>query len=682
MEIFYGILVLLLIIGVSNIINHFLPFIPVPLFQVALGVILAVFSPTLNISLEPELFFVLFVAPLLFNDGKHVPRDELWNLRAPILLLALGLVFTTVFVVGYIINWMIPSIPLPAAFALAAILSPTDAVAVGALAGRINLPKNIKHLLEGEALMNDASGLVAFKFAIAATVTGVFSLHEATISFFIIALGGILSGALIAFLIIRFRVFLRHLGMEDVTMHMLIQILTPFVIFLIAEHFGFSGILAVVAGGIVHAIEKDATESVDLKMQVVSSSTWSVILFILNGLVFIILGLQIPDVVNVIFKDEAFNNYQVIGYIVMISISLYVLRFLWIVIFSEGVWILKKSKKRNKSSLKAYILTSISGVRGTVTLAGAFSIPLVLRDGTAFPGRDLIIFISAGVILFTLITASVFLPIFSDKRVPTAVNNEDKEKVAKIKLIRYVIYTLKMEMNEENREAVLSVVSDYRHILKSFNRGKTKNRLNTSSQSEIQIHLIGIKAEQQEIQSLLERGKIDIEVAYKMKNILNHTEMLLSNRFKMRVVSFILSNVAKTKYFAQKLSSKKCSSRRIFDLGGLREIRTHTLNVAIEAIRNQINDENRESSLSVITHYDEIIQKFRYSLKDRKDDVHYEKLKKEIQLKALQVARDRVQLLYKDGAITFETASKLRQFINQNEALTLEQENLADAFNL
>ena len=308
METFLVIFVLLILIGVSNVINHLIPSIPVPLIQIILGALIAVVPSGIHVSLEPELFFVLFVAPLLFNDGKRIPREELWHLRAPILLLALGLVFATVLVGGYVIYWLIPAIPLPAAFALAAILSPTDAVAVGAISGRVRLPRNIMHLLEGEALMNDASGLVAFKFAIAAMVTGVFSLTQATLSFFVIAVGGLLGGALMAFLIIKLSVLLRRLGMEDFTIHMLIQILTPFAIYLTAEHFKVSGILAVVAGGIIYAIERDHAKAPTMKLQVVSASTWSVILFILNGLVFILLGLQIPDVAVVIFNRLFFKT--------------------------------------------------------------------------------------------------------------------------------------------------------------------------------------------------------------------------------------------------------------------------------------------------------------------------------------------------------------------------------------
>lgn len=148
----------------------------------------------------------------------------------PILLLALGLVFMTVFAIGSLIHWLIPSIPWPAAFALAAILSPTDVVAVSSISSRVKMPEQIMHVLEGEGLMNDASGLVAFKFAVAATVTGAFSITEASGSFFIISVGGFRRCPL-ALIVIQLRTFIRRLGMDDVTIHMLIQLLTPFVIF-------------------------------------------------------------------------------------------------------------------------------------------------------------------------------------------------------------------------------------------------------------------------------------------------------------------------------------------------------------------------------------------------------------------------------------------------------------------
>lgn len=478
LDIFLVVLVLLTIIAISNIVNRFIPFIPVPLIQVALGILAASFPQGLHFELNTELFFVLFIAPLLFNDGKRTPRAELWNLRAPILLLALGLVFATVIVGGYTIHWMIPAIPLAAAFGLAAILSPTDVVAVSALSGRVKMPKGILRLLEGEGLMNDASGLVAFKFAIAAAVTGAFSLAQAAVSFVFISLGGLLCGVVISFLIIRFRLFLRRLGMQDVTMHMLIQILTPFVIYLAAEEIGVSGILAVVAGGITHAVEQDRLESTMIKLQIVSSSTWNIILFILNGLVFVILGTQIPDVISVIFNDTAISNMKVIGYILVITFTLMLLRFLWVLFFWNGKWFFNKDQNIYKPGLRSTLLISISGVRGAVTLAGSFSIPYFLEDGTPFPERNLILFLAAGVILCTLVIATVVLPILTEKE------EEDEERNKKLltarrKLIKTALQTIKEDMNETNKTASLAVIAEYNEKMKNlrFQQYTSSNRI-------------------------------------------------------------------------------------------------------------------------------------------------------------------------------------------------------------
>ncbi len=677
METFLVILVLLAIIGVSNVINHLIPFIPVPLIQIALGALVAVSPSGIHISLHPELFFVLFVAPLLFNDGKRIPREELWHLRAPILLLALGLVFATVFIAGYVIYWLVPSIPLPAAFALAAILSPTDAVAVTSLTGRVHLPKRILHLLEGEALMNDASGLVAFKFAIAATVTGVFSLAQATFSFFVIAVGGLFAGALMAFLIIRLSVLLRRAGMEDFTIHMLIQILTPFAIYMVAEHFKVSGILAVVAGGIIHAVERDITKVPTMKLQIVSASTWSMILFVLNGLVFILLGLQIPDVAVAIFKNANISNMLGLEYIIILSIMLILLRFAWISLFWKGSDLLKKKKNRRKGGgmWKPIVITSLSGVRGAVTLAAAFSIPLVLQDGSPFPERDLIIFLAAGVILFTLITASLLLPLLSKKDEP--LGNQSKERFTKdikIKILKTVIEELKQEINDQNRQAVSAVIADYNWLLRSIRQEDIPHRPGIrDNRAEMEIRLLALRAERKELQSLLESGKINREAADRSNEVLNHIEALLSNGLKARLAIplLILKRVA-TKIF----SRHKISAQEEFE--AVREVKISTSKAAVSAIKEQMNEENEKIALGVISHYNEVVENLYGNFRKPGAGSEFQRQKKEMGFKAIQIERAEVQKLFESGAITRETAVRLRQFINYTEASMLEMESIVD----
>ncbi|WP_025701140.1 Na+/H+ antiporter, partial [Paenibacillus forsythiae] len=591
METFSTVLVLLALIGISKIVNRFIPFVPVPLIQIGFGVAAAAFPWGIHLTLEPELFFVLFIAPLLFNDGRRTPRAELWNLRAPILLLALGLVFATVLVGGYAIHWMIPSIPVAAAFALAAILSPTDAVAVGALAGRagrVHLPKSIHRVLEGESLMNDASGLVAFKFAVAAAVTGVFSLPQAIGSFILIAAGGLLAGAVLSFLLIRLSVFIRRLGMEDVTVHVLLQILTPFLIYLVSEELGVSGILAVVAGGIVQAIEKDRTDSPQYKLQLVSASIWSVLLFILNGMVFLILGISIPDVVSVIYRDTAVDNLTVALYVLAITALLIALRFLWVYLFC--VWG-ARFKNRSQPTMRAMAITSVSGVRGAVTLAGAFSIPLVLEDGSPFPERDLIIFLAAGVILTSLLVASVLLPLIARKEEDS---REELEQAARSQIMETGMAILRGAMTEGSRAAVVPAAAGLPDALPALPEIQD-NRLVRDPEAEygkrcaLKARLTGLQAERRELSGLIAQGVIPPETGQTIMELLDHKEVLLARGLDSQL-RLSLGKLARlfTGIFS-KLPQGADGVGVLAD-GSIREARIGMCRAAIDAIQEEMDE--------------------------------------------------------------------------------------------
>lgn len=676
MEFFLVILALLLMIGASNVINHFIPFVPVPLIQIALGVILALLPLGIHVQMETELFLLLFIAPLLFNDGKNVPRTALWKLRAPILVLALGLVFVTVWAGGYLINWLIPSIPLPAAFALAAILSPTDVVAVSALASRVKLPKSIMHLLEGEGLMNDASGLVAFKFAVVATVTGVFSIVDATFSFIWIAVGGFVGGAVLAFIIIRLRVMLRRLGMEDVTMHMLIQILTPFIIFLVVEHFHLSGILAVVAGGIVHAVERDRDLSPTVELQVVSKSTWSVILYVLNGLVFVLLGLQIPSVAKTIFADPAFHNGQVILYIVVITLFLFVLRYIWITAAWSIGWLMKKVGAQ-KPDFKAIGIITISGVRGAVTLAGSFSIPYVLADGSPFPERSLIIFIAAGVILLTLIVASIFLPIVASNSEEEVVDKQaDKLKFAYIHTHQAAIQTVESQMTDENREAALAIISRYHTKINALSFVEQDKDPNAIEEKEKDLRFKALEAERKFLEHLVREEKVDRETAYVCLEYIQRMEGAVTNRIKFRFYrSMTLFRRAMLKVYKVFFPNKKEIRRiNLERLEKVKDLKIRMYKAAIQELQAGITPENHEISTSIIDEYKLYILKYKRENKGRIPSKIVD-CERELFYKAIQAERNEVQDMFEKRKITRDVANKIRQEINLREALTINENN-------
>ncbi len=674
MEFFLIVLGLLVLIGLSNIVNHFIPAIPVPLIQIGLGMI-AVLVFHVQVEFQPELFFLLFIAPLLFNDGKNVSRTALWKLRTPILLMALGLVFVTVFAGGYLIHWLVPSIPLSAAFALAAILSPTDVVAVGTMAGRVKLPKNIMHLLEGEGLMNDASGLVAFKFAVAATVSGTFSLANATGSFFLIAIGGLVGGALIAYVIIKLKLLIRSLGMEDVTVHMLIQILTPFIIFYGVEHFHLSGILAVVAGGIVHAIQRDYEESPNPQLQVVSKSTWTVILYILNGLVFILLGLQIPSIAHTIFADPNFNNGKVLGYICIITIFLFVLRYLWIWSASSVSGLIRKTGLKNMNA-KSITIVTISGVRGSVTLAGAFSIPFVLEDGRSFPERSLIIFIAAGVILMTLVIASIFLPIVArTKEVGEENTYEAMEKMARIQTKKVAIQVVESQITDDSREAALTVISKYNAMINQILfDSQPKEKETELRQLEMDIRLKALEFEQKYLDELLKQGTVDREAAYLCREYVHRMEVRITNKIKFRwfMLLVLLKRVVLKvgRFFSPHRKAMKRINRN--RLEKVRELKIGMSKEAIRKIKNNMTLKNKNISLHVIGDYNRMIAMLNQErLGGRsRESVHFER---NLHYKAVQAERDEVQALFERGDITREVANKLRKQINLRESMLLEE---------
>ncbi|GIO29176.1 MULTISPECIES: Na+/H+ antiporter [Paenibacillus] len=660
MEIFLMVLVLLLLIGISNVINHFLPVVPVPIIQIGLGVV-ATFVPGLHhIPLNPELFLLLFIAPLLFNDGKITPRDELWQLRSSILLLALGLVFATVLIAGPFIHWIIPAIPLSAAFALAAILSPTDAVAVGSLSGRAKLPGNIMRLLEGEALMNDASGLVAFNFAIAATVTGQFSLPKAIGSFIVIAIGGVIAGVVLGFLIIGIRMQLRRMGMEDVTLHMLIIILTPFIIYWIAEEVHVSGILAVVAAGVTHAIERDRMRSGSVRLRLVSDSTWSVILFCLNGLVFILLGLEIPGVIIEVWKDPAYNNGQVIGYIFLITAVLIILRFLW-------VWAVNRH-------FRSALLTALSGVRGALTLSAAFSIPLTLADFSPFPERSLILFICSGVILLTLIIASVLLPILTREAQPDPDKLAESERAARIRVLEAGLKAVREEINDENRQEAIELTTIYSQRLQMA-KIRNKEDLGKAWKQALDIRIEALRAEKRTADRWMQEGRISPKLADRFRASLSRVEALLTTRKKIK--KLLVLGWAGLLRILRKARSKA----EVFDAANpkwrvYKELKLDAIRAAIKQVKSMETSENHDTIQGILADYRSMELQL-LSGKFRGETVkELSAERRELELKAIQAERNEIQTMFEKGEISRTVANTLRMDVNYHEGHLYEAESV------
>lgn len=373
-------LVLLLAVAVllSSILDQVVPKISSPLIQIALGVIIAFLAITpVQINIDPELFLVLFIAPLLFSDAMESNKQNLWENKGVILAFAIGLVLIITLCVGFTLHAIVPSIPLAAAFALGAALGPTDAVAVASLRKEAQVDKRENSILQGECLLNDASGVVSFQFAIAAAVTGAFSLLNATETFVISFIGGIALGVLlaIAFRFISKKIY--ELGLDNVTFHVLFEVSMPFVVFLFCETIHVSGILGVVACGIVWSLYSETRISpYQSRLNIALSSVWKVIGFTLNGIVFVLLGMQLPMAMQSTWDDVYINNFVLLGLILLITVVIVGLRFLFSLLM---VRITRDPDtnargKLNKESVRKALIMTVGGPKGAITLSIIFSI--------------------------------------------------------------------------------------------------------------------------------------------------------------------------------------------------------------------------------------------------------------------------------------------------------------------
>ncbi len=538
MQTAYTVLILLMLVSVSRLVGRVIP-LPLPLVQIAAGALLAWPTLGLHVALDPELFLFLFLPPLLFSDGWRMPKRELWRLRGPILTLAVGRVLFTVVGAGYFIHWLLPGIPLPVAFALAAVLSPTDAVAVSAISQN-RLPTPLMHMLQGEALMNDASGLVTFKFALAAAVTGVFSLANASVTFVLVAVGGLAVGVALSWLVGRLRSWMIARGWDDPATHVVFMLLLPFAAYVLAERLGASGILSAVAAGMMQSWLDLLPRQTSTRL--LNRSVWSLLEFAFNGLIFLLLGLQLPDIIKAVVSHET-SLWPTLLYrcldVLAIFVVLVVLRFVWV----QSIWRLSgllrrwrgKGEMVNVPTARSCWLLTVGGVRGAVTLAGVLSVPMLVA-GDAFPERDLLIFIAAGVILLSLIAACIVLPLLL-RGIEKSPDDKRRSEVREAwrKTAEAAIHALEAEEAnpQDAGQAALAVelkariMSEYRHQLEVFNDSAEAQALAFQMDLlERRLRLKALRAQRLELYKLSRHHQIGDDV---LREVLGELDLSEAN---------------------------------------------------------------------------------------------------------------------------------------------------------
>lgn len=376
-----------------------------PVLLVMAGLIIS-FIPGIPVwQFNPELVFIVFLPPLLYEAAWSISWKELWRWRRIIGSFAFVVVFLTALSVAFIANAFIPGFSLALGFLLGGIVSPPDAVSAGAILKFVKVPKRMSSILEGESLLNDASSLIIFRFALVAVATGQFVWYSAALSFFWMVIGGVAAGVLIGWLFMKAHQFLP----TDANMDIVLSIVTPYVMYIVAEEVHSSGVLAVVSGGLL--LSGRSHHFLTGASRLRGFNVWESLVFVLNGLVFLLIGLDLPEITAGL-KQEGISFSAAIGYALLIVIVLIAGRF----IAAYGAVLVTFVAKRfitvadPNPGYKGPALLAWTGMRGVVSLAAALSIPVQLSNGAAFPQRHLILFITFIVILTTLLLQGLTLP--------------------------------------------------------------------------------------------------------------------------------------------------------------------------------------------------------------------------------------------------------------------------------
>ena len=374
-----------------------------PVFLVIAGLGISLIPGVPKLHLDPELIFLIFLPPLLYEAAWYTSWNDFWKWKRPISQLAFGLVFFTSLVVAYVSSSLIPGFTLALGFLLGGIVSPPDAVAAATVLKGMKVPKRLLTILEGESLVNDASSLIVFKFALAAVLTGSFSLQEATGQFFIVAGMGVVIGLVGAHIMYVIHRFLPTTPAIDAAL----TVMTPYILFLAAEHFHYSGVMAVVSGGLFISYRShEVFQNGNTRLNMLG--VWTTMIFVMNALVFILIGLSLPEIVAGL---GAYSISDGIIYGLVISAIVIALRFLWVYpTLHFPRWFLPKERKEPSPGWKLPMVMSWAGMRGVVSLATALSIPMMMNDGTVFPYRNLIVFVTFIVIFVTLVFQGLTLP--------------------------------------------------------------------------------------------------------------------------------------------------------------------------------------------------------------------------------------------------------------------------------
>ena len=571
----------LLVLIVSTTTNKLLPFLPLPLVQILLGLGIGLFLPNTDFHLNTELFLAMVIGPLLFREAEEADITSVLKHWRIIVYLIFPVIFISTLSLGALAHFLWLSLPLAACLAVGAALGPTDLVAFASLSERFRFPKRVSNILKGEGLLNDASGLVAFRVALAAWTTGAFSLSQAGTSLALSILGGFVVGFVTAMINRFLHTFLLSVRATDIASELLLELSLPLMTFFIAEEIHVSGIIAVVVAGILKASRFKKITLLEAQVDTVTDTVWHTVTFMLNGSVFVILGMELEMIAEPILTNPLYNPLLLLVSVVLLTFLLFAIRF--VMIYGFYIWRTRRLKKSLRNYMKDMLLLTFSGVKGTVSIATILLIPSNLEQD--YP---LLLFLVAGVTLLSFLTGLIVLPHLSEEQ------EETKDYLMHIAILNDVTAELEKELEGHKNKLPLYAAIDNYH-------GRIENLIlsqeNKSAQEDWEaLKLLILSIESDGLEQAYEEGKIG-ERGYQvyqryLKNMEQSINRKVASRLtyyflvSLRILRFVLHELLTFGQTIRSWNDKEQRRLRAIDYDQISELYLENTELIIESLEN------------------------------------------------------------------------------------------------
>lgn len=654
MEIVYIMVAILLAIVISDILSKVFKSVPIIFFQIIIGVLISYLPFFREIELDPELLMIILIKPLIFSEAQRLSLDNFKKCYKPILSLSLALVIITIIITGMLINLIFPRIPLTMTFILIAMIIPTKAGIVESISNRLQFPHSIFHILEGESLFNECIAILIFDIALKAFTESEFVIGELVYEFVFALLGGLVVGIILGFIIIKIRQWLAKNNFENPSMMVVIQIITPFVVYMIAEKYlHVSGILAVIVTGMIHGLEKPMLNLKSTKLQLISDNTWDLIDYLLNGIIAIYLGLSLPSIIANIGEGIDFTIWELILISVLVYMVVIALRFLWVLIQPRKF---KVGGEHKINSVKGAIIYALSGVHGTITLLIALSIPVLITDTEMFILRQELIFIAALAILISIVIPTMVFPVIFTKKDKKA--STDAFKDVRREMIYHTIFELE-RVNDKKDYNLMSVVNTLRSQLvfldepntKRIDKDEIENILSKTTEIELKA-----------VDELIKENKIS-----KNSGLLYKKYTTYSNKMNMAslIVKFRMWLIKKKIKKSMEIYKDKDLEFGTKFIEEFKTAKGHSCKAALSYLNDNISRENYEAQSFVIEYYKKRVANgmSELDLDDSKQSV------KKYFSKAFRIEHTFVQDCLEKGLISDSLGDELKESISYDEMI-------------